>query len=177
MKKSNLKNSMIVKFKGDKDGHLVCGERLEGLDGYMTLNIYDDDLKYARGNSESDREWDIEEVYIMKWRGAGLIKLLSNVRGNDNLQLIWKRKSTIDWNKVSRGTKVQVRNSEKEEWVNRYFRYFSTIVIGKNGESQDIYWTATHLKDEFTGEGEQGCGGYKYCRIHPDVEIKEEWYK
>ena len=177
MKKSNLENSMIVRFKGEKDGHLVCGERLEGLDGYMTLDIYDDDLNYIGNYGGYDDNWNVEEVYKMKLCGAGLKRLLSNVRENDSLQLIWKRKKVIDWNRVSRGTKVQVRNSEKEEWVNRYFRYFSTIVIGKDGESQDIYWTATHLKDEFTGEGEQGCGGYKYCRIHPDVEIKEEWYK
>lgn len=92
MKKSNLENSMIVRFKGEKDGHLVCGERLEGLDGYMTLDIYDDDLNYIGNYGGYDDNWNVEEVYKMKLCGAGLKRLLSNVRENDSLQLIWKRK-------------------------------------------------------------------------------------
>lgn len=169
MKKSDLKDYMVVESVGGSL-RMVIGNRLIGKKGCLPLDMFDDELK----TEEIYKVITINKVYEINKEECICIDDLLNI---DKLNLIWQREKEIAWSKVSRGTKVQVRNSEKGEWINRYFRYFSSITIGKYGETQDFYWTVTHLKDEFTGEGEQGCGGYKYCRIHPDVEIREEWYK
>ena len=77
----------------------------------------------------------------------------------------------IDWAKVPRMTKVQVRDSKERMWTNSYF-------VGYSGYKEGYYpYLATVcIDDEFTGIKRRGMA-YKFCRIHPDVEIPEEWYK
>lgn len=79
----------------------------------------------------------------------------------------------IDWTKVPRGTKVQVRDSENQEWSNAYF---SKILKSKN---TDYPFRASFINDdEFTKLNlDDTSWGYKCCRIHKSVEIPEEWYK
>lgn len=78
----------------------------------------------------------------------------------------------IDWNRVPKWTKVQVRDNDKHEWVNRYF-------IGVNyGMFSLTHPFVATMFDEFIHDGfECNNNGYRYCRIHPSIEIKEEWYK
>ena len=79
----------------------------------------------------------------------------------------------IDWTKVPRGTKVQVRDSENQEWSNAYF---SKILKSKN---TDYPFRASSINDdEFTKLNlDDTSWSYKCCRIHKSVEIPEEWYK
>lgn len=79
----------------------------------------------------------------------------------------------IDWTKVPRGTKVQVRDSENQEWKNAYFS--KTL----NSKEVDYPFKASFINDdEFTELNlDNTSWNYKYCKIHESVEIPEEWYK
>ena len=167
MKKPDLKNSMIVRFKREKDGHLVCGQRFEGLDGYMTLDIYDNDLKYVGDYRSSDNNWDIEEVYKMKLKGVGLKRLLSNVSENENLQLIWRREREIDWSKIPFGIKVIAEDFLED--LNED-EVFPKIFVGYEPNLKAYPFIVT---DSVNSD----ATSYKYCKIHSSVEIKDEWYK
>lgn len=69
----------------------------------------------------------------------------------------------IDWSKVPVDTLVQVKSHEDLAWTDRYllngynnvFRAFEQGKVSKNAE---LIYT------------------WSFCRIHPSVEIKEEWY-
>lgn len=81
-------------------------------------------------------------------------------------------KREINWTKVPRGTKVQVKDSKKQKWKNAYFSKFL--------ESNKTYpFKASFINDdEFTELNlDTTSWRYKYCKIHPSVEIPEEWYK
>lgn len=81
-------------------------------------------------------------------------------------------KREIDWAKVPRGTKVQVSLTERGDWFNRYF-----IDTGKK-DGEHAFVTSLALDDDFTSyEMEDFSDGWEYCRIHPTVEIPDEWYK
>ena len=106
-----------------------------------------------------------------------LIKQNESVSVNSSLLSKSTRKfikveKDIDWSKIPRGTKVQYKDYEEYEWYNGYF-------IEKN-YNKDYKFEISKLKedDSFSGLTMEDCYDcYKYCRIHPDVEIKEEWYK
>lgn len=59
MKKSNLKNMMIVEIRGGKK-FVVVGDRLYFGGGYIPLEAFTDDLKHANRAYESE---DIVKVY------------------------------------------------------------------------------------------------------------------
>lgn len=90
-----------------------------------------------------------------------------------NLEFEKIEENEIDWTKVPRGTKVQVRDSENQEWSNAYF---SKILKSKN---TDYPFRASSINDdEFTKLNlDDTSWSYKCCRIHKSVEIPEEWYK
>lgn len=78
----------------------------------------------------------------------------------------------IDWSKVPRWTKVQVRDNDKHGWANRYF------VGVNNGLFRLSHPFIATIYDEFIHNGydcENNC--YQQCKIHSSVEIQEEWYK
>lgn len=81
-------------------------------------------------------------------------------------------KREIDWSKVPRGTKVQVRDCEEwERWINAYF-------VEQTKSTTHPFRTSICLDDEFTGVTMEGNAHlWKYCRIHESVEILDEWYK
>lgn len=79
----------------------------------------------------------------------------------------------IDWNKVPRGTKVQVRDDENQEWENRYF-----IKYIPSDDKEYPFKISKWLDDNYINlEMEYLCDVWKYCRIHESVQIPEEWYK
>lgn len=81
-------------------------------------------------------------------------------------------KRGIDWSKVPRGTKVQVRDKEDGLWKNKYFVKFEAI------DGYYPFITSIHLDNDFTNyKMEIDACEWQYCRIHPTVEIPDEWYK
>lgn len=81
-------------------------------------------------------------------------------------------KREIDWTKVPRGTKVQVRDNEKQKWENAYFVSYAENVFPLSFESSPI------KDDEFTKfKAERFSKIFEYCRIHESVAIPDEWYK
>ena len=78
----------------------------------------------------------------------------------------------IDWSKVPRGTKVQIRDNEKGSWRNAYFLKFIK-------ENEEYPFRASFMKDdEFTNlKMDDNEFGYKYCRIYSSTEILPEWFK
>lgn len=78
-------------------------------------------------------------------------------------------KREIDWTKVPRGTKVQVRSYSK--WENAYF-------VEENKEFKCPFKTSFFLDDNFTNTSmEYASQNWSQCRIHESVEIPDEWYK
>lgn len=162
MKKSDLKDGMIVELNYGEMG-IILNNSIRYNVGFDKLNIYDDNLRFE--------DVTIDRIYEVT-NGCCSIKEVLN---KENLTLIWER--VIDWNKVPSGTKVQVKENKKEGWINKYFSHFRSIIIDEFGNVEEVYFTSSHLRDEFTGAEAAGFGGYKFCRIHPSVEIPKEWYK
>lgn len=78
----------------------------------------------------------------------------------------------IDWSKVPRGTKVQVKDREGGEWENSYFIKY------ESSKEKYPFQVNEWQDDDYTGfKMEQYSDFYKYCRIHESVEIPDDWYK
>ena len=94
------------------------------------------------------------------------------IRYNDASKPIFTEvKREIDWTKVPRMTKVQVRDCEDKEWINNYFIGYSGYI-----EGYYPYLATAYYDDDFTDVKSNGMG-YNFCRIHPSVAIPAEWYK
>ena len=84
----------------------------------------------------------------------------------------------INWYKVPRGTKVQVRDKEEDKWENRYLVFANNYDVIKGVEITHSFVVSKCLDDNFTGLiMEDGVKDYKYCKIHSSVTIPNEWYK
>ncbi|XZI43559.1 hypothetical protein ACSXEP_15600 (plasmid) [Clostridium perfringens] len=162
MKKSDLKDGMIVQT--GEDLYLVCGDKflsLISLNGYMEFKDYDENLKIK---DEGFEKYNINFVY----KEAGSLGLgLKNLLNSTNLlEKIWERPREIDWSKVPFGTKVLVSDfSDFEERLNREY-----IFVGYKEELEKYPFIVARVL-----EGE--AVSFRYCKIHPDVKIQEEWYK
>lgn len=168
MKKSNLKDEMVVKIEGysneEYDGlMLVLGEFFFDINGYEKKTNFDEnminiDLKKVK----------ITEVYEVI-EPFSLKEILNEGKG---LRLIWKRQKEIDWSKVPKWTKVQIKYCEDGRWRNRYF-------IRYNPYKKDHFIVS--ILDEFLFEESSQdfspTSSYEQCRIHPSVSIPEEWCK
>lgn len=99
MKKSDLKNGMIVTLRREVT-RVVVGKRLfeeEQGDATSTLYDYNDDLTYMNNCTSED---------IMKIEYGG--------------KIIWER---VDWNKVPMGTKVRAWDGNDDKVVGRFLDY------------------------------------------------------
>lgn len=165
MKKSNLKDEMVVKIEGysneEYDGlMLVLGEFFFDINGYEKKTNFDEnminiDLKKVK----------ITEVYEVI-EPFSLKEILNEGKG---LRLIWKRQKEIDWSKVPKWTKAQYERNG--DWINCYHI---------NYDEQSKYWPCEYtVRDKFTFETEKyiQCVNEQNYRIHPSVTIPEEWYK
>lgn len=81
----------------------------------------------------------------------------------------------IDWDKVSEDTKVQVLAEDLDThspiWINMYFISYNELV------NFPFFCSPTKEKDDnFTGY-KRPTNHFLDCRIHPSVEIPEDWYK
>lgn len=91
----------------------------------------------------------------------------------DTKYIRYEEKKEIDWSKVPRGTKVQVRDFDDGDfWYNRYY-------YGFDKDSEYPYCTTKRIDDdEFTGEtAKSTLTGYQKIRIYDSADIKESWYK
>ncbi|WP_075824050.1 hypothetical protein [Clostridium perfringens] len=159
MKKSDLKDGMIVKIEGysneEYDGlMLVLGEFFFDINGYEKKTNFDEnminiDLKKVK----------ITEVYEVI-EPFSLKEILNEGKG---LRLIWKRPREIDWSKVPFGTKVQASDHSDLKGS----RHNSLVSYEKRLKKPFLIFNE-ELNEVFS---------YKYCRIHPSVKIQEEWYK
>lgn len=157
MKKSDLKSGMVIEWKeGNK--FLIVDQLAFGRSGTHSLNTYTEDLKDNLGNIS----YDIVKVYIINNENISL----NSIFDENYLNLIWQREREIDWSKVPTWTKVQVRASGEDEWKNAYYQEYSDGQFKVCFNELDTF---THI------------GGEEFfltqCRIHPNQEIKEEWYK
>lgn len=122
---------------------------------------------------ETDEDYKVEssgkllENYGFGWKE-------SNISYNILLDTTFEEvKKEIDWTKVPRGTKVQVRDEKEDEWLNRYF-----LKIVKEEYEEDYFEVALCEDNNFTGcKMEDYCSYWKYCRVHESVLIPDEWYK
>lgn len=103
MQKKDLKDLMIVRFRMDERKlHLKVNNLLFNLDGYMTLDNYNEDLTHPRRS-----EYDIMEVYtfdseihfesmadFLQLHNRILVSQLNTtpLPKNDKLNKIWERK-------------------------------------------------------------------------------------
>lgn len=103
------------------------------------------------------------------WREYSWIK--SNIEYNDLITMTFKEYNTnIDWSKVPRGTQVQVRNDKNERW------WINTYLIDFNENDYLPYRVSKHKDDIYTGyKMENNAEQYKYCRLFPYIELKNEW--
>ena len=86
------------------------------------------------------------------------------------------REREIDWDKVPKYTKVNVRDIDCEEWKNRYFLYVDEIY-----DDYKYVTSLSNTKDYFTGMNPEDCcgltGRYIQIRLDKSVTPKMEWYK
>ena len=84
MKKSDLKNGMIVKLRDDSL-MVVLDNRLVEVDIHLNLNNYNDTLEYY-----STTEYDIVAIYVQVKEGGFVFADLDD-KNYKYLELIWKR--------------------------------------------------------------------------------------
>lgn len=170
--KADLKDGMVIKYKNSNSGYMIFEDKSIAINGYMSLGRLNDNLL-----SLTNSEWDVESVYKFKGGfGFGLLGLrglldINNSLSLGYLELIWEReekKKEINWDKVPKWTKIQVRDYKGEKWFNAYFLEY------KDEEGKWEYYVSR--ADEFTYTDYcRVC--YKCCRIHESVDIPKEWYK
>lgn len=174
MKKLDLKDFMVVQLDvrnyecENDDMYLVIGNTLVSGVGYMNLSRYDENMENIDRDIFFDNSigtYSIVKVFKIKNIGKG-IEFFFN---EDNLKLIWERQREIDWSKVPKWTKVQVR-IEGTDWFNMYFYEYNT----ENDDSP--YLVKKAIDDDYSGLFLVSTA-WQQCRIHPSVTIPEEWYK
>lgn len=172
MNKKDLKDGYVVKLRSNVYGYVNLSRGIIILnDGFLELDKYNDDLTRMFRSSVSE-DYDIMAIYEPHGFGGGFSGILSEECKHFCSEVLIREESDdIDWTKVPKWTKVQVKDKGYEEWKNRYFFFYD---IGTYATYP--FATAETKKDEFT-LCEPKTEGFKHCRIHPDVEIKEEWYK
>lgn len=157
MKKSDLESGMVIEWNDNfNELGVIIGDSIRYKNGYDELSILDENLRYKKDY--------ISAIYKVKEKCCSLLSIFKK----ENLELILKRQREIDWSKVPKWTKVQVRHNKKEEWENSYFLYESPYCHPKY---------KTSFGDEYTNANEKFFGFWNNCRIHPSVTIPEEWYK
>lgn len=164
MKKSDLKSGMVIEWKeGNK--FLIVDQWAFGRNGKHSLNTYTEDLKDNLGSVS----YDIVKVYTTNNENINL----NNIFDENYLKLIWERKKEIDWTKLPKYTKVQVRNCDEHIWLNAYF----IRRLGEN-ESYSFPFVITFF-DEFVRDSrfKEEVEYFEQCRIHSDIAIPKEWYK
>lgn len=165
--KEDLQTGHIVVTRGEGNA-ILLGNSFKRSSYLMNelcmseLIDYNYDLKTKSGTIE---HYTIDKVYKIV-KGTYSLETLIDELPKDGVELLWERKKEIDWSKVPKFTRVQVRDEDEEEWLNRYF-------IGYMGDILAPYLATFY--GEFTHNGSYTC--WKQIRIYDESEIKEGWYK
>lgn len=160
MKKSDLRDGMVIDDKTGEKGFILNGY-INKKNGCVSLANYNEDLTH-----KFREKLDIKKVYKVDGP-CKLDELLNKVI------LIWERPKEIDWSKVPKWTKIQIKYGGNGRWRNRYFIRF-------NPYKKTPYIVSVLDKfifDDELGQDFSKTNSYKYCRIHPLVVIPEEWYR
>lgn len=153
MEKSDLKDGMIVEYKDGKFG-LKLGARIISQNEHLELEDLEENLT-------TENELDV----IVRIYESVNVYFFSEINDKNKLKLIWERPREIDWSKVPFGTKVQASddlNKEDDDLERIFVRYEAKL-------KEYPFIVAYDTDDD--------AQSFRYCKIHPDVKIKEEWYK
>lgn len=155
MKKSDLKDGMIVEYKDGKFG-LKLGARIISQNEHLELEDLEENLTTTNEQDVIVRVYESVNVYFF-----------SEINDKNKLKLIWERPREIDWTKVSFGTWVIVTDHKEELNVDdgEYVMF-----VGYEPKLKSYPFIVTHSEKDYVSS-------YAYCMLDPDGEIKEEWYK
>ncbi|MGL4850910.1 MAG: hypothetical protein ACRC28_18645 [Clostridium sp.] len=132
-------NGKEVLFTVVKRGYNVCGEVKKINHIPINRNLL-------------EQNFDLVDVL------DGEYELAANCKTIDN----------IDWSKVPRDVKVNVKNNKYDTWERAYFISYSEDIECKFMATQADKWCNNYgALDKI----------YKYCRIDESVKIKDGWYK
>lgn len=151
MNKSDLKNGMVVRTR-NCNLYIVLNNSLISKRGYMNLNFYTEDLK----DGDCTGAYDIVSVY----RERRSYELIPQNWFINLGEPIWTREEEVDWSKVPKWTKVQVRDFENDEWENGYFLCFLD-------EAQYPFNVTRYDKFTYTVSSEN----YAQCRLYKEENI------
>lgn len=171
MKKSDLKDGMILVTRARGNGILLAGclkgsKDLYSSGGILKIDSLNDNLSYeVKGKIYKNiLNYSIDKVYKISNMNNKSLSEIIDYLPEDSVELIWERKREIDWSKVPKLTKVIINDYESSFGEERFF-------IAYEPKLKDYpFITITDLKEGL-------AGSYKYCRIHPDVKIQDDWYK
>lgn len=153
MKKVDLKCGMIVKIRRGEFG-LVTESKILFKTTYVYLSSLTDNLKIK------DRD-DLDIVKVYNSRAIFCLRDLMDIKERD-LDLVWEREYEINWTRVPIGTRVMVSD-------NKHYGFIEMVFIGYEPRLEKYpFIVANSMDDSVTS--------FKYCKVHPDVEIKEEWF-
>ncbi|EOU1827906.1 hypothetical protein C0L77_000613 [Clostridium perfringens] len=159
MKKSDLENGMIVEYRNGLR-RIVLGDKFLGEQGSLGIWEYDDNLN----NVECCSEFDIVKVYTVE---SSLCVNIGSIFLNRSLNIIWERPRELDWSKVPFGTKVLV--SDYLDNLNETDG-FEMMFVGYEPKLEEHPFIVAYATDD-------DASSFRYCKIHPDEKIQEEWYK
>ena len=154
MKKSDLKNGMIVELRNG-DICIVIGEKMLDSRGRQNFNNYDEDLI-----SHKHSAFDVIKIYEDK-----SMNCLCDIYINSRLKMLWQR-AEIDWSKVPVDTKVLVSDCGKH-WYNRYFVKYR----------YGMYHTFPDGLTSWSANEENGVIKWKYCKLAEEEVTKGELKK
>jgi len=159
MKKSELKNSMVVETKTKR--YLVVNTQ-EGIlliskDGYMDLSCYNDDLIHK------DVYWTINKVYQPSNYGMGMKMLDTDYDFFPFLKLLWERKEIYKFNGIQLEVLAPYRYDYSDWWFAKDKKgdlYFYSVKpekhvpfwIDTEGDLENIMFK--HLFDDYDWETE-----------------------
>lgn len=128
---------------------------------------------YKMHNSETNKYYRITTLGYLQVKNAAENWRSCIAPYNEILKADFEEvQLSIDWSKVPRGTKVQVRDSEEDEWRNRYFL--------EHCEQKQLAFKASTLPDDdpFVNiEMEDYSSLWNMCRLHESVIPANNWFK
>lgn len=134
MKKSDLKDGMIVHPKS-KDGLLlVLGDCLYSINGYEPLEYYDEDL-----HNINDDSFDIIAVYTVRFKTDDLKALLTDT---NLLNCIWRKQEFL----------IYAQDTESSLVVKFESEHTGTVVVASEDYEfgyRSSKWTSCFDKDEW----------------------------
>lgn len=161
---------MVLVTRARGNGILLAGclkgsKDLYSSGGILEIDSLNDNLAYEvkEETYKNIVNYSIDKVYkISNMNNKSLSEIIDNLP-EDAVELIWQREREINWSKVPKWTPVQagdyMDNLDGKKLLVKYepeLKKYPFIV-------------ARNFRKE-------ACS-YRYCRIHPDVKIQEDWYK